>query len=180
MKYISILRGINVGGHRKILMADLKNLYENLGFTQIVSYIQSGNVIFESDSGDTNQISSSIENAISKVYGFAVPVIIRTHVEIKKAYEDMPFGQIDLKAEGSKYFLTLLSKQPTKENCEVLMGYVKTPEKLSIDGTHIYTYYSNGAGRSKLTNALMENKLKVRATSRNWKTVVKLIELSSQ
>lgn len=178
MKYISILRGINVGGHKKILMADLKILYKNLGFTDVVSYIQSGNVIFESDESNTQLITGSIEQAISKQYGFEVPVIIRTYDEINTAFENSPFGKFDLKTEGSKYFLTLLSDVPTKDNCEILMDYVKSPEQLIISGNHIYIHYPNGAGRTKLTNSFIENKLKVVATSRNWKTVVKLLELS--
>ena len=179
MKYISVLRGINVGGHKKILMVDLKNLYKKLGYTQILSYIQSGNVVFDSDNGDRNFIVSAIETAISKQYGFDVTVIIRTHAEIKHAIKNMPYGDIDLVADGAKYFLTLLSENPSKENSQLLMGYVKPPEQMTIEGNHIYTHYPNGAGRSKLTNALMENKLKVKATSRNWKSLVKLIELSS-
>ncbi len=178
MKYISILRGINVGGHKKILMADLKNLYAQLGFTNVISYIQSGNVVFDSNITDVNQIITSIEKAITTRYGFDVPVIIRTHAEIKNACDNTPFGEIDLKADGSKYFLTLISDLPTKENIEILMNYVNQPERLQIEGKNIYIFYPNGAGRTKLTNGLIENKLKVKATSRNWKTVVKLIELS--
>ena len=178
MKYISILRGINVGGHKKILMADLKNLYAQLGFTNVISYIQSGNVVFDSNISDVNQIITSIEKAITTRYGFDVPVIIRTHAEIKKVFENSPFEEIDLKTEGSKYFLTMLSDLPSNENIETLLGFVKPPESLQITGNNIYIHYPNGAGRKKLTNALIENKLKVKVTSRNWKTVVKLIELS--
>jgi len=178
MKYISVLRGINVGGHKKILMADLKDLYAKLGFSDVVSYIQSGNVVFESSEKDVDQLKISIENAISSRYGFDVPVIIRTHSEIKAAVESHPFGEFDLKTDGSKYFLTLLSEVPHKDKCNALLTLVKSPEKLVIVGKHIYIHYPNGAGRTKLTNTLIENKLNVSATARNWKTVMKLIELS--
>jgi len=154
----------------------LKDLYKKLGFTQVVTYIKSGNVIFDCD--NTYQIINSIEQAIEKHYGFEVPVIIRTHDELNSAFKNSPFRDFDIKTEGSKYFLTLLSDVPSKDNCEILMDYVKSPEQLIISGNHVYIHYPNGAGRTKLTNPFIENKLKVSATSRNWKTVAKLLELS--
>lgn len=181
MKYISILRGINVGGHNKIMMADLKCLYKKLGFGNIVTYIQSGNVIFDclDDNHAPKQIIQSIEKAILNQYGFSISVILRTYEQLNNAQLNNPFGEFDLAIDGSKYFLTLLSEEPSTQNCELLMYKVKDlPEQIQLDGTHIYTCYPNGAGRSKLTNNLMENKLKVNATSRNWKTVIKLLDLS--
>jgi len=108
-----------------------------------------------------------------------VPVIIRIHSEIKAAVEHHPFGEFDLKTDGSKYFLTLLSEVPNKDKCNALLALVKAPEKLVIDGMHLYIHYPNGAGRTKLTNTLIEKKLNVNATARNWKTMMKLIELSN-
>jgi uncharacterized protein (DUF1697 family) len=139
MKFISLLRGINIGGHKKILMADLKDLYKKLGFTQIVSFIQSGNVIFDCENVERGKIRKSIEQAITKQYGFDVPVIIRTYDEIKKAYDTVPFDNIDLASEGSKYFLTLLNEKPSEQNCELLMRYVKSPEQMLLEDLHIDT-----------------------------------------
>ena len=178
MKDISILRGINVSGQKKIKMADLKCLYENLGFTNVVTYIQSGNVIFDSEISAKKTLKQLIEKQISLEYGFDVPVIIRTHLDFKQIIADCPFGEFNLFEDGTKVLLTLLADTPKAENIARLMTYVKAPEQLTVKDQHVYLHCPNGYGRSKLSNVFIENKLKVQATTRNWKTVHKLFELS--
>jgi len=178
MKKIAILRGINVSGQKKINMADLKLLFENLGFTKVETYIQSGNVVFESKVSDETKLIQDIEEAITKRYGFEVPVLIRSHEDIKRVIEDCPFGEIDLAEDGTKVLLTMLADMPEKDNTENLMTYVKTPEQLIVTQKNIYIYCPNGYGKSKLSNVFIENKLKVQATTRNWKTVEKLFKIS--
>jgi len=178
MKYISILRGINVSGQKKIKMADLKMLFENQGFSAVVTYIQSGNVVFASEISDKVTLKGKIEKMIASQYGFDVPVIIRTHLVFKRTIADCPFGEVDLIENGTKVLLTLLAESPTTENIAKLMTYVKAPEQLIVKGKHVYLFCPNGYGRSKLSNVFIENKLKVQATTRNWKTVLKLFELS--
>lgn len=178
MKYISILRGINVSGQKKIKMLDLKLLYESVGFQDVVTYIQSGNVIFEASDKNVSNIKTLIEEAIEKKYKFYVPVEIRTNREIENIIKNSPFGAIDLAEDGTKVLVTFLGAKPDKVKVSTVLGYVISPEKLVVKGKEVYLYCPNGYGKSKLSNTFLENKLGVEATTRNWKSVHKLYELS--
>lgn len=178
MKYISILRGINVSGQKKIKMLDLKSLYESLGFQNVVTYIQSGNVIFETSDKNKSNVKMLIEDAIVKKYKFHVPVEIRTKREIESIIKNNPFGTVDLVKDGTKVLVTFLSSIPDKVKVTEVLSKVVTPEKLVIKGQEVYLYCPNGYGVSKLSNSFIEKKLEVEATTRNWKSVHKLYELS--
>lgn len=177
-KYISILRGINVSGQKKIKMADLKSLYELQGFHNIVTYIQSGNVIFDATVKDKTDLKTTIEKAIEKKYKFHVSVEIRTNNEIENIIKNCPFGSVDLVEDGTKVLVTFLSSNPTRAKVADVMKYVFAPEKLFIRGKEVYLYCPNGYGKSKLSNTFLENKLGIEATTRNWKSIHKLYELS--
>ena len=177
-KYISILRGINVSGQKKILMSDLKRLYESIGFKEVVTYIQSGNVIFETNEKDSEiEIASKIEEAILKQYSFEVPVIVFKNSELKKWIDSNPFLK-DESLEERLYF-TFLNKIPDSLLVEQLQGDY-SPEKFEIRDKVIYFYCPIGYGKTKLSNTFFENKLKVKATTRNFKTTFKLLELSGE
>ena len=178
MKYVSILRGINVSGQKIIKMADLKSLYENLGFGNVVTYIQSGNVIFETDNKTTADIKSTIEKAIERKYKFTVPAIIRTNKELKKVIDQCPFGDIDFNKDGTKVLVTFLATKPEKNKVNKIKRFVVAPEDLVVSGKEIYLYCPNGYGKSKLSNTFLENKLDIEATTRNIKSVLKLHDLS--
>lgn len=178
--FISILRGINVSGQKKILMADLKKLYESLKFNEVKTYIQSGNVVFKSDSKISDiQLARKIEKAISTKYKFEVPVIIRTKEELEKILSQNSFTKeksIDLK----KLHVTFLSETPDREKMEQIKEVDFSPDQFIIKGKEIYLHIPNSYGETKLSNKFFENKLKVSATTRNWNTVNKLLELASQ
>ena len=178
-KHISILRGINVGGKKKIKMADLKCLYELLGFQNVVTYIQSGNVIFDATAKCKADLKTMIEEAIEDRYGFHVPVAIRTNHEIGNIIRLCPFGTVDLVEEGTKVLVTFLSSEPSEAKISAIQNYVVAPEDLVVRGREVYLYCPNGYGRSKLTTTFLERKLEVKATTRNWKSVHKLYELST-
>ena len=173
MKYISLLRGINVAGKKKIIMNDLKALYESLGFTDVMTYIQSGNVLFSTEV-NTEIVINYIEEAISKQYGFDVPVQVREVSHLESIIKNCPFSELDLVEEGTRVMVTFLDTLPTDENIEKLMTYVKEPERLVLLGREVYMHCPNGYGKTKLNNNFLENKLKVRATTRNWKSIIKL------
>lgn len=178
VKYISILRGINVGGKRKILMADLKDLYSQLGFENIITYIQSGNVIFTAPTSEnSHQIAAKIQKAISDTYGFDVPVIIRTDNEIKEAVKANPY-QEEEQTDIKQLHLTFLGEAPLKENIEVLEQTSGIKDRYQINTKDIFICCEGKYSDSKLTNQFFEKKLKVTATTRNWKTVNKLLELT--
>ncbi|NOY85763.1 MAG: DUF1697 domain-containing protein [Deltaproteobacteria bacterium] len=177
MKYISILRGINVSGQKKIKMIELKLLYESLGFQNVVTYIQSGNVIFDASDKNKSNIKTLIEEAIEKKYKFHVSVEIRTKREIGNIIKNSPFGPVDLVEDGTKVLVTFLCTKPDKVKISNVLNYVVLPEKLVVKGKEVYLYCPNGYGKSKLSNTFLENKLGVKATTRNWKSVHKIYEL---
>ncbi|MBL4624122.1 MAG: DUF1697 domain-containing protein [Flavobacteriales bacterium] len=178
-RYISILRGINVGGKRKILMADLKPLYEVLGFSNVNSYIQSGNIIFDSNTKESQkELGQKIEQVINKAYGFDVPVIIRTVQEIEDAIAVNPYlkkQEVDIE----RLHLTYLADIPSLEKLAQLKDIDFSPDKFEIIGNDVFIYCSGKYSDSKLTNKFFESKLKITATTRNWKTVNKLIEIAT-
>ena len=173
-KYVAFLRGINVGGRRKILMADLKVLYQNLGYSNIVTYIQSGNVLFDSDTKESpKEMCEKITQAIKAQYDFDVPVIIRSVEEIEYILENNPFMTEE---EGiiNKLHLTFLSAIPAPENVEIAKSFDFSPDVFEIIGNNVFIYVGGSYHKTKLSNQFFEKKLKVRATNRNWKTVRKL------
>jgi uncharacterized protein (DUF1697 family) len=178
LKYISVLRGINVSGHKKIKMADLKILYESLGFNNIVTYIQSGNVLFDSDKTDSDLLKSTIEKAIESQYDFFVPVIIRTEDDFAELIRINPFSPNDIQEEGTKVLVTFLSEPAAGNSSQLLEKYRAASESVNIRENHIYLHCPEGYGKTKLSNNLIEKKLHTEATTRNWKTVLKLYELS--
>ena len=178
MKYITLLRGINVSGQKKLAMRDLASLYESLGFGSITTYIQSGNVIFTSIEKNVSILKNTIERAIEQKYKFHVPVEIRTHDELKNIIKNCPFGEIDLSINGTKVMLTFLSATPSKATIDSVMPYLTLAEELRIIGKEVYLYCPQGYGKTKLSNNFLEKKLDLTATTRNWKTILKLYELS--
>ena len=170
--YISLLRGINVSGQKKILMADLKSLYEELGFINVQTYIQSGNVVFKYKKAKASELQELIYNKIKSHYGFEVPNLILTPDEVEDALNNNPYPTIE------KPYLTFLSEIPEQENIDVLNSISFDNEIYELKGKVLYSHYPKGAGKAKMTNNLIENKLKVRATTRNLNTTKKLLEMT--
>ncbi|MEO7834356.1 MAG: DUF1697 domain-containing protein, partial [Ginsengibacter sp.] len=159
--------------------ADLKALYEKLGFKNVSTYIQSGNVIFESNEkfSDT-ELAKKIETAIDKKYDFEVVVIIRSGEEMKDTISSNPFLK-EKNSDTKKLYVTFLSEIPAKENVENIGNIDFSPDRFIIFEKVVYIYVDNGYGETKISNNFFEKKLKVRATTRNWNTVNKLSDLAS-
>ena len=175
--YISLLRGINVGGPKIIKMADLRAIYQQLSFQYVQSYIQSGNVIFSSVLKDHHVIEQKLKDAIFNHYQFDVPVFILSPNTLKTARDNLPFSAMDVAEDGSKLLLCFLSESP-RNAVDLLTPYLKNSERLSIVDKVLYLHCQEGYGKSKLSHSMIEKKLQVRATSRNLKTVEKLISLT--
>lgn len=175
--YISILRGINVSGKKKILMADLKALYEALGFTNVKTYIQSGNVLFETKKKDSDHtIAQSIATAIIEKYNFEVPVMVRTAAYFSETIATNPFlKQEDINTK--KLYVTFLAELPSAEHLEKLKGFNDLPNQFEVIGKNVFLCCEK-YGKTKLSNNFFERKLKVTATTRNWRTVNKLYEMA--
>jgi uncharacterized protein (DUF1697 family) len=176
MRYISILRGINVGGNRKIPMADLKSLFGKIGFANVQTYIQSGNVIFDSEETDIRSQEVKIQKIITETFGFDVPVIVRTSGEWAESIANNPFWK-EKDADIDRLHLTFLKDLPDPEKLERINTFAFPPDKFQIIGKDVFVFCSAGYSDSKLTNQFFESKLGVPATTRNWKTILKLHEM---
>lgn len=174
--YISILRGINVSGHRIIKMELLKRLLQSLGFFDVKAYIQSGNIVFQSKENYTKEIEELIQNSIKKHFGFDVPVMTFTAEEWIRIANENPLIK-DRTKDIQFFHITFLSEKPQIDAIEQLKNLNTQNDEFYIIENAVYLYCPNGYGNTKLTNTLFERKLKVNATTRNWKTVLKLRSL---
>lgn len=174
--YIVLLRGVNVGGHNKVPMAELRILLADIGLEDVKTYIQSGNVIFQSTTQDSKELEKIIQKSILDHFGFEVPVLVRTRFELSTIFSNCPFKE-DKKVES--YFI-ILNEIPDKDLV------IEASEKTYLDDDYailkdcIYLFCSKGYGRSKFNLSYFEKKLKINATARNYKTMVKLLALSGE
>lgn len=176
--YISLLRGINVSGQKKIQMKDLKSLYESLGFKNVITYIQSGNVIFSCEEEIELKLVDIISTKIRDVFSFNVSIVIRSKDDWVKIIENNTFiNRKDINPE--KLHITLLSQVPSEINTDVLDKVKHSSEEYVFGEREIYLYCPEGYGRTMLSNNYIESKLKVSATTRNWKTINKLFEIAN-
>ena len=174
--FVSLFRGINVGGHHKIRMDELKDLHESLGLKDVFPYIQSGNVVFNSDDADLARLRRQIEDGFEKKFGFHVEVFVRNSAELRDIIDKNPFQS--QQSKESKWVVVLfLAARPDDTAQEDLLKTYVGPEELFIIGKEAYIYYTNGIGRSKLSHSLIEKKLKTLGTARNWNTILQLQKL---
>ncbi|MBZ5573239.1 MAG: DUF1697 domain-containing protein [Acidobacteriia bacterium] len=177
--YISLLRGINVGGHNKVPMERLRALCEELGYEQVQTYIQSGNVVFKAAKAPPSSLSEKIEKRILSEFGFAVSVITRTPEEMGKVIRNSPFVK-EIQAEPSKVHVAFLWHAPKADAVKKLEALTTKTEQLHHSGHEIHLYYRDGMGKAKLTGSVIERVLGVAATARNWNTVTKLYEMAAE
>ena len=175
--YISILRGINVSSKNLIKMNLLKELYESLGFCQVITYIQSGNVIFQANLMPAEELEKLITNAIKTKFSFIVPVIVLETVELKTILTQNPFTT-KRNEDIEKLHITFLSQNPALESVNSLNSNNYLPDEFFVSEKAVYLFCPNGYGRTKLTNTFIESKLKVSATTRNMKTTLELLRIS--
>jgi uncharacterized protein (DUF1697 family) len=168
--FVALLKGINVSGQKIIKMSDLKNLIEDLSFKKVKTFIQSGNVIFFSNTNNKRTIQNKIEKRIKDHFGFQVQVIIKTPDQISDALKHNPFLKDKKKDIGQIYF-TFISENPSAANIKKLREVNYSPEEYILDDDIIYVFFPNGYGKSKMNNNFFEKKLNVFATTRNYKTV---------
>jgi uncharacterized protein (DUF1697 family) len=171
--FIALIRGINVGGHKKILMADLRALFESLGFQDVQTYIQSGNVVFKTME-ETN-LAVKIAEAIETKYGFIVPILIKKESELNKILSKCPFSD----EKRKKSYFILLKESPSLQNVKLTSEFSHPKEEFYIEEDCVYIYYSEGAGKAKMGVNFFEKKLKVKATARNFRTMAELVAMVS-
>ncbi|MCR8634553.1 DUF1697 domain-containing protein [Paenibacillus radicis (ex Xue et al. 2023)] len=167
--YMAFLRGINVSGHNMIKMSELKTMFEALGFGRVQTYINSGNVLFESEEG-VETLQLRIENEIKTVFGFTISVMLRTDKELQQIIENSPFVPDSL-SDGESIHLILLKEAPTQEELDRLPDVDYENDEYYIEGREIYVLYRKSLLDSKLPKKFQKL---VPQTARNWKTIIKL------
>ena len=175
-RFISLLRGINVSGHRKIRMADLRTAYESLDMTNVETYLQSGNVVFDCKVRSASKVAALIEGVIEDRFGHDVTVLVRTPDDFGRLIEGNPFS-VHAKKDPGKVHVTFLAARPLASLLAELDDVDTRGDDFTVDGTHVYLHCPNGYGRTKLNNTFFERKLKVPATTRSWKTVEALYDM---
>ena len=177
--YISILRGINVSGQKIIKMEALREMYSALGFKNVQTYIQSGNVFFQEEKTDKEKLTKRIAEKIAETFGFDVSVLMLEMDELREIIRANPFSARENK-DTSRMYVTFLSSKPSKENTEKINGDMFFPEEFVMINKAIYLYFPEGYGNAKLSNNFFETKLKVSATTRNWRTTNELLTLAEK
>ena len=168
--YIILLRGINVGGHRKMPMTELRQLLSNSGYANVQTYIQSGNVVLQSSS-DSKILKQDLEETILNHFGFEVKVLVKTDAEFKAIYAACPFQN----EEKEKSYFMMLDGIPDASDLTEISKLEYNGEKVNITKNCIYFYSANGYGRTKFNSNFFERRLKVNASARNHKTMLKLL-----
>jgi len=175
--YIAMLRGINVSGKNLIKMEQLRASFTALGFANVKTYVQSGNIIFEAPHETAASLSGKIERQILRDFGFSVPVLLKTSNEMAEIIKHNPLLKVPA-IDHSKLHITFLSDAPPKTALEQLQPLAVTPEQFRIVGREIYLYCPKGYGNTKLSNTAIEKKLSLRATTRNWNTAKTLLAMA--
>ena len=174
--YISMLRGINVSGSKKIKMVELKSLYEKLKFKEVQTFIQSGNVIFKSSKSETT-IIKTIYDGLKKEWNYDVTIILKTPTELKNIIAKNPFLKGHDVNVKNLYF-TFLESTPDKTLLTAIKDFTSNNDEFVIKGKEVYVLCPDGYGTTKLHNNFFERKLKVGATTRNWNSLNKMYLLS--
>lgn len=172
--YIVLLKGINVGGHKKVPMAELREQMSKSGFEQVQTYIQSGNVILKSSEKSTLIIEKTIKNVILNHFGFEVYVLVMTRFDLKRIFDNCPFSEGKKKAS---YFM-MLHDAPNEASIKVASEKIYEGEEFVIINDCIYFFCAKGYGQAKFNVNFFERKLETFATARNYNTMVKLLSLS--
>ena len=175
-RHVALLRGINVGGNRRISMPELRDVLEAAGYEDVVTLLQSGNVVVRA-SGSAKALGPKLEKLIEDELEVDPLVVVRTHAQIGSVIERNPFPEA---VEQPKLFqVSFLSAKPKASVAREIEGEDWGPDSVAFSGSEVYAWYPKGMNNSRLGRALTDKRLGVTATARNWNTVVKLHELSA-
>lgn len=174
--YVALLRGINLRSHNKVSMADLRALFSELGADEVTTYVQSGNVVFRTRQRPESDLRKAIEQRIIRDLGLDVAVLLRTKTQLRRVHSGTPFAAHS--DEPTKLHVTFLADTPGRARVRALQSTPLGADELQVVGREVYLYLPDGYGRTKLGNTYFEKELGVTATTRNWRTVSKLVELT--
>lgn len=174
---ISMLRGVNLGPHNRVKMQDLRKLCTKLELCDVQTYVQSGNVLCRTDERDLTKFCKTFEDAFEKKFKFRSDIVCRTAAELKAVVAKNPFANRP-GIDPAKLLVTFLSADPGDQARAQLRALKTDPEQLWIDGSEVFIYFPNGAGRPKLAWPAIPKMLKVTGTARNWNSVTKMLEMA--
>jgi uncharacterized protein (DUF1697 family) len=173
--HIALLRGINVGGNKMIAMAELRAMVEKLGFTDVKTLLQSGNLVFSSArKSSPAALEKLLESETAKRFGMGVDFVIRSADELKAILANNPFPK-EARGDPSHLLVMFFKSRLADTATRSIQAVVQGPELVRARGKELYLAYPTGVGTSKLTGALIERTLGVRGTARNWNTINKLL-----
>jgi uncharacterized protein (DUF1697 family) len=180
-KYAVLLRGVNVGGHGKLAMTDLRRVLESLGYTDVSTYLQSGNAVITSDDDDPERVSRRIQESLLRELDMSPSVLIRTGAELTTVVTDNPFPEAA--AQPKLLHVVFLSAQPHPEQVAAIDPGICPPDEFGVGDRAVYLRYAVSPGRSKLAELVLRQLLRgrpeVTATARNWNTVQALLDKTS-
>jgi len=177
--FISFLRGVNMTGHNKMKMADLSTLYSEMGFKNVRTFIQSGNVVFTTGGDYTvPSLSKMIESSVNKGFGYDVPVFIRTIKDLESLTALNPYLKEEY-FDPSKMAVLFLKENASAEQMDRVINIDYPPDKFKVSGSEIFIYCPNGFGKTKLNTNFFEKKMGVTGTARNWNTILAIMEMAT-
>lgn len=174
--HLALLRGINVSGHNMMKMEALKTMLENIGFTNVRTYLQSGNVFVDTEEESASKVGFMIKQEIFKVFGHEVPTIVITKEDLELCFKNSPYLK-EKDIDTKNLYVAFVSTELKKENINDLKISQFKPDEASIDGNRIFIKYAVGAGKTRLEGKYIEKKLNVIVTMRNWNTVTNLLKM---
>ncbi len=175
--YIALLRGINVGGHKKIKMAELREMLQQIGLNDVATYIQSGNIVFKSEEVSVEKLEAQIKKGILDRFNFEVPVLLFTNPDFVRLLETSPFKDQEA-LEANRIYYTLFKGAVIDDYIAAIKPEDYPNESFKIEKNCVYLNCKLGAGKAKLNNSILEKKLRIIATTRNHRTMCTLLELS--
>ena len=176
-RYVALLRAVNVAGRNTVAMADLRAWIEELGFKNPCTLLNSGNVVFEGAKLSTERLEAKLETEAKKALKIDTPFVIRTGVDLERVIARNPFPK-EAASDPGHLIVVFAKTELAAANVTSLEAAIVGRERVRADGRHLYAVYPDGAGRSKLTAALIDRTLGVAGTGRNWNTVTKLKEMA--
>jgi uncharacterized protein (DUF1697 family) len=174
--YVAMLRGINVGGHNKVPMKDLAVMFADAGCEKVQTYIQSGNVIFQASAATAGKVPDAVGALMRKKLGLQVPIVLRSAEDMAAVSAANPF--LLAGAPEDELHVSFLADAPRKEQVDLLDPDRSPPDEFRVIGREVYLRLPNTVAKTKLTNAYFDSKLATVSTQRNWRTVIKLVELT--
>jgi uncharacterized protein (DUF1697 family) len=175
MRYVALLRGINVGGKNRLGMKDLAAMFAAAGCEGVSTFIQSGNVIFGGPAALPPELPQRLSGAIEKQFGYRIPVVLRSREELETTVRENPFLRDGV--DGSTLHVLFLREAPDPDRIASLDPCGSPPDVFAVYGKDVYLHLPQGLAATRLTNYFFDSKLKTVSTGRNWRTVTRLLEL---